>query len=76
MEDMEIIFFTEPANMSPLQHADALLMRALLDPQVYDENVLERTFLEGLPASITDSISPFRSNCKPEALQELAYQAM
>lgn len=61
--------------MSPLQYADASLVKTLRCPHVHEEYVLKRPFVEGLLSSIWHSIRSYWSSNKNAALQKLDYEA-
>lgn len=73
--DTSIVRFTQLQYVSPLRYANALWMKILRCPQVYDDSVLKEMFVEGLPLWIGHSMSSFRSSNTHDALQKLAYEA-
>lgn len=73
--EAEIVRFNQQKNMSPIQCKEAQGMRTLRFPQVYDEHVLKRTFMQALPSSIKHRMHSLCSNNKHAALQKQAYEA-
>lgn len=74
--DHEIVRFPEPKNMSPLQYAEALWMKNVWGPQVYDEYVLKETFVEGLPSYIRHSMRSYCRKNKHAALQKFVHEVI
>lgn len=73
--DTEIVQFTQPANESALQYADALWIKILWYSQVYDEYILMGMFVEGLAFLKMHRMRSFWSSNNHAALRKLAYIA-
>lgn len=72
--DAEIKCITHLINVSPLQYVDALWMKTLCCRHVFDESVLEGTFVKGLPPLLKNSMGSFWKSNKHAALQKSALE--
>lgn len=68
------IYFTLPASMTSFQLPNAVWIKPLRLPRVYDEYVLKTASGEGLPTSIRHSKHTFQSSHEGALLQKLVYE--
>lgn len=57
--ECDIMRFAQPSNMTPSPYAEKLVTKTLQSGDLYEEYVLNETFLKGLDASIRNSMREY-----------------
>lgn len=70
--DAEVLDFTTPSYMPPMEYLEAIWNETLRCSCVYDEYVLKKVFIEGLHVLMRHGISSYRSSKKNATVLDLA----